>query len=82
MAGFSLALEKYGTLPLNKVIRPAMKLADEGFVVNDALADDLKTYGSEVLPNYENSKAIFWKDGEPLKKGDKLEQKNWRKVWR
>ncbi|SQB36872.1 gamma-glutamyltranspeptidase [Citrobacter koseri] len=39
--------EKYGTLPLNKVIRPAMKLADEGFVVNDALADDLKTYGSE-----------------------------------
>ncbi|TAT59404.1 hypothetical protein EGM92_33230, partial [Enterobacter cloacae] len=38
----------------------------------DALADDLKTYGSEVIPNHENSKAIFWKDGEPLKKGDKL----------
>ncbi|MBS6640906.1 MAG: gamma-glutamyltransferase, partial [Clostridiaceae bacterium] len=73
---FSLALEKYGTMPLNKVVRPAMKLAEEGFVVNDALADDLKTYGSEVLPNHENSKAIFWKDGEPLKKGDKLVQKN------
>lgn len=68
MAGFSLALEKYGTLPLNKVVRPAMKLAAEGFVVNDALADDLKTYGSEVIPNHENSKAIFWKDGEPLKR--------------
>ncbi|WP_366541465.1 gamma-glutamyltransferase, partial [Salmonella enterica] len=39
-------------------------------------ADDLKTYGSEVIPNHENSKAIFWKDGEPLKKGDKLVQKN------
>ena len=50
VAGFSLALEKYGTMPLNKVVRPAMKLAEEGFVVNDALADDLKTYGSEVLP--------------------------------
>ncbi|XPE40296.1 gamma-glutamyltransferase [Shigella flexneri] len=69
-------------MPLNKVVRPAMKLAQEGFVVNDALADDLKTYGSEVLPNHENSKAIFWKDGEPLKKGDKLVQTNLAKAWR
>ena len=52
-------------------------------MVNDALADDLKTYGSEVLPNHENSKAIFWKDGEPLKKGDKLVQANLAKEpWR
>ncbi len=76
VAGFSLALEKYGSLPLNKVVRPAIKLAQEGFIVNDALADDLKTYGSEVLPQHENSKAIFWKDGEPLKKGKKLVQQN------
>lgn len=76
VAGFSLALEKYGTLPLNKVVRPAITLAKEGFVINDALADDLKTYGREVLPNHENSKAIFWKNGEPLKKGDKLVQAN------
>lgn len=76
VAGFSLALEKYGTLPLNKVVQPAIKLAKQGIVVNDALADDLKTYGSEVLPNHENSKAIFWKDDEPLKKGDKLVQAN------
>ncbi|ECE6699104.1 gamma-glutamyltransferase [Salmonella enterica subsp. houtenae] len=76
VAGLSLALEKYGSLPLNKVVRPAIKLAQEGFIVNDALADDLKTYGSEVLPHHENSKAIFWKDGEPLKKGDKLVQQD------
>ncbi|QJT83040.1 gamma-glutamyltransferase [Kosakonia sp. MUSA4] len=76
VAGFSMALEKYGTLPLKKVVQPAIKLAKQGFVVNDALANDLKTYGSEVLPNHENSKAIFWKDGEPLKKGDKLVQSN------
>lgn len=35
VAGFSLALEKYGTLPLNKVVQPAIKLAKQGFVVND-----------------------------------------------
>ncbi|MDI5166105.1 gamma-glutamyltransferase, partial [Salmonella enterica subsp. enterica serovar Montevideo] len=28
------------------------------------------------IKNHENSKAIFWKDGGPLKKGDKLVQKN------
>ena len=76
VAGFSLALDKYGTMPLNKVVQPAFKLARDGFIVNDALADDLKTYGSEVLPNHENSKAIFWKEGEPQKKGDKLVQAN------
>ncbi|EIY3237538.1 gamma-glutamyltransferase [Salmonella enterica subsp. salamae] len=76
VAGLSLALEKYGSLPLNSVVRPAIKLAQEGFIANDALADDLKTYGSEVLPHHENSKAIFWKDGEPLKKGDKLVQQD------
>lgn len=76
VAGFSLALEKYGTLPLNKVIQPAIKLAQDGFIINSALADDLKTYGSEVLPHHANSKAIFWKDGEPLKQGEKLVQTN------
>lgn len=76
VAGFTLALEKYGSLPLKKVVQPAIKLAKQGFTVNDALADDLKTYGSEVLPNHDTSKAIFWKEGEPLKKGDKLVQAN------
>ncbi|MFM4492170.1 hypothetical protein AB8Q71_26940, partial [Klebsiella pneumoniae] len=41
--------------------------AQNADIVNDALADDLKTYGSEVIPQHENSKAIFWKNGEPLK---------------
>ncbi|MCT4712140.1 gamma-glutamyltransferase [Enterobacteriaceae bacterium H11S18] len=77
VAGFSLALEKYGTMPLNKVIQPAFKLAREGYIVNEALADDLKQYGSEVLPSHENSRAIFWKkDGSLLQKGDRLIQVN------
>jgi gamma-glutamyltranspeptidase/glutathione hydrolase len=77
VAGFALALEKYGTLPLNKVMQPAIKLARDGFTVNDALADDLQQYGAEVLPEHENSRAIFWKaDGNPLQKGDRLVQVN------
>ena len=58
VAGFALALKKYGTMPLSRVMRPAIKLARDGIVVNDALAHDLKTYGAETIPN-RNSKAIF-----------------------
>lgn len=77
VAGFALAVNKYGTLPLSKLLAPAIKLARDGFVVNDALADDLKTYGKEVLITHPNSKAIFYKaDGTPWQKGDRLVQKN------
>lgn len=77
VAGFALANKKYGTLPLSKLIQPALTLARKGIIVNDGLADDLKTYGSEVLVNHPNSKAIFFKaDGTPWKKGERLVQTN------
>ncbi len=41
VAGFSLALDNRH-MPLNKVVQPAFKLARDGFIVNDALADDLE----------------------------------------
>lgn len=77
VAGFALAAQKYGTLPLSKLLAPAIKLAREGIVVNDALADDLATYGKETLINHDNSRAIFYKaDGKPYQKGERLVQKN------
>jgi len=77
VAGFALAAQKYGTLPLSKLLAPAIKLARDGIVVNDALADDLATYGKENLINHDNSRAIFYKaDGKPYAKGDRLVQKN------
>ncbi len=77
VAGLALAAQKYGTLPLSTLLAPAIKLARDGIPVNDALADDLKTYGKEVLITHPNSKAIFYKpDGTPWQKGDRLVQKN------
>ncbi|WP_312118220.1 gamma-glutamyltransferase, partial [Pantoea vagans] len=77
VAGLALAAKKYGTLPLSTLLAPAIRLARDGIPVNDALADDLKTYGKEVLITHPNSKAIFYKpDGTPWQKGDKLVQKN------
>ncbi len=77
VAGFALAGKEYGTLPLRTLIQPALELARDGIVVNDALADDLNVYGREVLVNQPNSKAIFFKaDGTPYQKGEKLVQRN------
>ncbi|AXF78929.1 gamma-glutamyltransferase [Erwinia tracheiphila] len=77
VAGFALANKEYGTLPLSSLIAPAIRLADKGIVVNEALADDLNVYGKEVLFNHANSKAIFFKpDGTPYARGEKLVQHN------
>lgn len=77
VAGFALANKEYGTMPLSELIAPAQKLAENGIVVNEALADDLKVYGKEVLVNHRNSKAIFYKqDGAPYARGEKLVQRN------
>nr|WP_235192702.1 gamma-glutamyltransferase [Erwinia mallotivora] len=77
VAGFALANKEYGTLPLSKLIAPAIRLADKGIVVNESLADDLKVYGKEVLLSHDNSKAIFFKpDGTPYLRGEKLVQRN------
>ncbi|MEG3129506.1 gamma-glutamyltransferase [Pantoea cypripedii] len=77
VAGFALAAQKYGTLPLSTLLAPAIKLARNGIIVNDALADDLATYGKETLIHHDNSRAIFYKaDGQPYHQGDRLVQKN------
>jgi len=77
VAGFALANKEYGTLPLAQLIAPAIGLAEKGIVVNEALADDLKVYGKEVLVTHPTSKAIFYKaDGQPYARGEKLVQHN------
>ncbi|WP_413730997.1 gamma-glutamyltransferase [Sodalis sp. RH22] len=75
VAGMSLALDRFGTLPLARVMQPAIKLAREGFSVDKALADDLASYGKEALINHPNSKAVFFKaDGQPYAEGERLSQ--------
>ncbi len=75
VAGLSLALESYGSWPLRRVMQPAITLAKNGFIVNQALASDLAGYGKEVLINHPNSKAVFFKtDGQPYAQGEKLVQ--------
>ncbi|MDR0806006.1 MAG: gamma-glutamyltransferase [Enterobacteriaceae bacterium] len=75
VAGFALANKKYGSMPMSALIQPAIKLAKEGFIVNEALADDLNVYGREVLLKNPTSRAIFFKpDGSAWQKGEVLVQ--------
>ena len=81
VAGMEYALKKWRTMPLSKVLEPAIKLADKGFIVSDVLAQTLKEEKS-TLGKWSASKAIFFKNGEPLKSGDLLVQKDLAKSLR
>lgn len=73
VAGLALALKTYGTMKLPQVMAPAIRLAEEGFPVDDRLAAVL--HGSEsTLEEFPNSRRIFLKDGVYYKRGEILKQ--------
>jgi gamma-glutamyltranspeptidase/glutathione hydrolase len=71
VAGLILALEKYGTMPLARVLEPAIKLASGGFAVSPTLAliilDQFETLSKEGP-----LAKVFCPDGLPLEAGDTL----------
>lgn len=75
VAGFAHALKKHGTMSLAEVISPAIKLAENGFTVSANLALMLNAE-QKNMDKWDSTKAIFFKDGRPLKAGEKLVQKD------
>ena len=75
VAGVLEIHQKYGKLPLDVVLSPAIELAASGFPVYPELAFALN-YKKEDLKKFESSTKIFFKDGQPLKEGDVLVQKD------
>ena len=73
VAGLALALKTSGTMKLPQVMAPAIRLAQEGFPVDDRLAIVMRT-SSSALGEFSNSKRIFLKDGTYFKAGDILKQ--------
>jgi gamma-glutamyltranspeptidase/glutathione hydrolase len=71
VAGMTEALAKYGSLPLAKVMAPAIRLARDGFVVDSALARSLR--GNRIVPQFAG-KTLFYPNGEPLAAGTRLVQ--------
>ena len=73
VAGLHLAWAEQGTLPWARLLRPAIVLARDGFIISHGLASSL----AGVLPRmtaYPAAVAQFSKAGEPYAAGDRLIQ--------
>ncbi len=62
VAGLALAEQKYGRLGLERVLKPAIRLAEEGFPVSYALSESLREHRG-LLSKFPVSRRIFLRDG-------------------
>ena len=76
VAGLAVALEKYGSgrFTLAQILKPAIELARDGFVVADDMADTLPDMYRRMSRWPNSAKAFSRADGTPLKEGDRLVQ--------
>ncbi|NDA99803.1 MAG: gamma-glutamyltransferase [Betaproteobacteria bacterium] len=79
VAGFEDARAKYGTMTRAKLIAPAIKLAQQGFVLQEGDVDMLKTSTADFKKDAPSA-AIFLNKGEPFQIGQKLVQKDLAKT--
>lgn len=75
VAGLTHALRRWGSLPLSRVMAPAIRLAKRGFPVTATLAEALQK-SAKTMGRWRETRAIFWRDGQPLKSGDSLVQRD------
>ncbi len=69
VAGLLAAHERFGALPLERVIAPAVRLADDGFPIGQILADFVRA-DSAKLHRFPAAAAQWWPDGRALQPGD------------
>jgi gamma-glutamyltranspeptidase / glutathione hydrolase len=76
VAGLAMALKKYGTISLARAVKPAIFLAENGFIVDGYLHDSLVSAKKEMV-KCPASMAIFFKEnGEPYEVGERIVQKD------
>lgn len=81
VAGLIYAHEKYGKLPLAKVIQPAIDLAANGYVISEQFAAKLASRKAQIA-QWPGSRAVYMPNGKLLQAGDKLVQKDLAKTLR
>jgi gamma-glutamyltranspeptidase/glutathione hydrolase len=76
VAGLAAALERYGSgkFTLRALLLPAIKLARDGFIITDDIADTLPNARKRFAPWPSSAKLLFHADDTPLREGDKLMQ--------
>jgi len=71
VAGLAALHERFGRLPWADVIAPAIRLAEDGFPVNQILARMIQT-DSAKLHSFPEAAAHVWPGGRPLAPGTRL----------
>lgn len=72
VAGLAAALERHGSLPLATIIAPAIRLAEDGFVVDSLLALSIAQHRGK-LERFAGGELLL-PNGRPLRVGDTLRQ--------
>jgi gamma-glutamyltranspeptidase / glutathione hydrolase len=73
MKAMDTALKEYGTMPLEKIIEPAIELAEKGFRVNWQWDDAIEKLNIRMG---EEAKAFFLPDGIPRVEGEWVQNEN------
>ncbi|MDF3919897.1 gamma-glutamyltransferase [Salinicola salarius] len=74
VAGLALALDKYGTMSLAEALAPAIKLADEGFIIPPRFAEGLEQ-SQQRLKQWDSTRKVFYKpDGSLYRAGERFRQ--------
>ena len=72
--GLLLALAEHGTMTREQVLAPAIKLAEEGFVVSHGLSNSLQGLAERMRKWPSTAKIFFHEDGTALQPGEILKQ--------
>ena len=71
VAGLAYAEKKYGKLGLAKVMAPAIRYAEDGYLLTD---EEVQTWHSKTLAKFPESARIFQRDGNFYKGGETFKQ--------
>jgi gamma-glutamyltranspeptidase / glutathione hydrolase len=74
-AGLLYTLQKYGSKNLLELVKPAIRLAREGFVIDQHLASSLYAK-RKVLGRFASTRAVFFDGDAPRKQGEVLVQQD------
>ena len=72
VAGLTTVLAKYGTMPLAKVMAPAIRYAEAGFVVDSAFTRSIRN-NAKLLEEF-GGREVFLQGGEPPRPGSVFKQ--------
>ncbi len=75
VAGLHALWKEYGSRPWSELVEYAIVLADSGFVVDEHLAAEMRSYEKD-LSAFEETRVVFAPDGQTPAAGERLVQKD------